>query len=142
MNGFSTSQGIIAAMITPALLMLAAGSLIGIALARLGRVVDRVRRLVEAGCTAEMREALRRHRRRALLAERAVQIFFVSILCFVGAGFGIGLDHVTEGRTAWLPVSLTIMGMVLILVGSTAMLAECRLAVQQIRQEIAPELDG
>jgi hypothetical protein len=45
MNGFSPSQAIIAAMITPALLILALGSLIATALVRLARVVDRVRKL-------------------------------------------------------------------------------------------------
>jgi Protein of unknown function (DUF2721) len=47
MNGASPAQTMIAAMITPALLILASGSLIATALVRLGRVVDRVRKLGE-----------------------------------------------------------------------------------------------
>lgn len=47
MGEVSTSQAIIAAMITPALLIMVSGSLIATALARLGPVVDRVRKLAE-----------------------------------------------------------------------------------------------
>jgi hypothetical protein len=136
MNGFSAAQAIIAAMITPALLILASGSLIATALVRLARVVDRVRKL------AESREAppageLQRHERRALLAEQAVRLYFFAVLCFVLAGFAIAVDHLAADRLTWLPVLMTTAGMCLIVAGSTAMLAECRLAAAQIRAEIA-----
>jgi hypothetical protein len=47
MGGVS-AQVIIAAMITPALLIMASGSLIASALIRMGRVVDHVRKLAES----------------------------------------------------------------------------------------------
>jgi hypothetical protein len=137
MNGFSAAQVIIGAMITPALLILASGSLIATALVRLARVVDRVRKLAEAGDIATSEADLRRHERRALLAEQAVRIFFAAVLCFVLAGFGIALDHAASDRLTWLPVGMTVAGMALIVMGSGAMLAECRLAASQIRAEIA-----
>jgi uncharacterized membrane protein YedE/YeeE len=134
MSGFSAAQVIISAMITPALLILASGSLIATALARLARVVDRIRKLAElAPSVAE----LRRHERRALLAEQAVRIFFAAVLCFVLAGFSIALDHATGDRMVWLPVGMTVAGMALIVFGSAAMLAECQLATRQIKEEIA-----
>jgi apolipoprotein N-acyltransferase len=134
MSGFSAAQMIISAMITPALLILASGSLIATALARLARVVDRIRKLAElAPSVAE----LRRHERRALLAEQAVRIFFAAVLCFVLAGFSIALDHATGDRMVWLPVGMTVAGMALIVFGSAAMLAECQLATRQIKEEIA-----
>ena len=55
MNGFSAAQAIISAMITPALLILASGSLIATALVRLARVVDRVRKLAETAVPAYLR---------------------------------------------------------------------------------------
>jgi len=137
MSGFSAAQVIISAMITPALLILASGSLIATALARLARVVDRIRRLAEMAGPAPSAAELRRHERRALLAEQAVRIFFAAVLCFVLAGFGIALDHATGDRMAWLPVGMTVAGMALIVFGSAAMLAECQLATQQIKEEIA-----
>lgn len=137
MSGFSAAQAIIAAMITPALLILAAGSLIATALVRLGRVVDRVRKLAEGGATAGSGEELRRHERRALLAERAVRLYFFAVVCFVVAGFAIAVDHLAADTLTWLPVLMTAVGMGLIVAGSAMMLAECQLAAAQIRAEIA-----
>nr|WP_294525242.1 DUF2721 domain-containing protein [uncultured Rhodopila sp.] len=136
MGGFSASQAIIAAMITPALLILASGSLIATALLRLARVVDRVRKLAEPAAPIELAEELGRHRRRAELAERAVRLYFAAVLCFVLAGFGIAIDHFAADRLTWLPVALTTIGMGLIVAGSVAMLAECRCATAQIESEM------
>ena len=137
MNGFSAAQAIISAMITPALLILASGSLIATALVRLARVVDRVRKLSELSGAGALAEELRRHERRALLAERAVRFYFLAVVCFVVTGFSIPVDHLIGGRLTWLPVSMTTLGMALIVVGSAAMLLECKLATEQIRAEIA-----
>jgi hypothetical protein len=136
MNGFSAAQAIISAMITPALLILASGSLIATALLRLARVVDRVRKLFEAR-EAPAAGELHRHERRALLAERAVRLYFFAVVCFVLAGFAIAADHFAGDGLTWLPVLMTTAGMCLIVAGSSAMLAECRLAAAQIRAEIA-----
>jgi hypothetical protein len=126
MGGVSASQAIIAAMITPALLIMASGSLIASALMRMGRVVDRVRKLAEAGNPVSP-EDLRRHERRAILAEQAMRLFFGAVVVFVLAGAAI----------AWLPIGLTILGMGLLVVGSASMLRECGLATRQITAEIA-----
>ncbi len=135
MAGFSAAQAIISAMITPALLILASGSLIATALVRLARVVDRVRKLAETG-EPTPQAALHRHARRALLAERALQSFFFAVACFVIAGLAIGLDHLAADRLTWLPVALTLLGMCLIVAGSAAMLSECKLATAEIHAEI------
>jgi hypothetical protein len=127
----------IAAMITPALLIMASGSLIATALVRLARVVDRVRKLSELRKAPWDAGEVRRHERRALLAERAVTLYFFAVVCFVVAGLTIAIDHAAGDRLAWLPVLVTTLGMCLIVAGSAAMLAECRLATAQIRREIA-----
>ncbi len=127
----------IAAMITPAMLILASGSLIATALVRLARVVDRVRKLAERRDARPDSDELKRHERRAMLAERAISIYFGAVVCFVVSGFAIALDHLTGNRLTWLPVSVTMLGMCLIVAGSAAMLAECRVAATQIREEIA-----
>jgi hypothetical protein len=136
-NGFSSAQAMIAAMITPAMLILASGSLIATALARLARVVDRLRKLAERRDAGPDADELNRHERRAMLAERAVSIYFGAVVCFVVSGFTIALDHLAGDRLAWLPVSVTMLGMCLIVAGSAAMLAECQVATTQIRAEIA-----
>jgi hypothetical protein len=136
MNGFSAAQAIIGAMITPALLILASGSLIATALVRLARVVDRVRKLSEAGAPVPSAGELRRHERRALLAERALRTYFVAVACFVVAGIAIGIDHLAGGRLTWLPGAITLPGMCLIVAGGAAMLSGCQLATAEISAEI------
>lgn len=127
----------IAAMITPALLILASASLIATALVRLARVVDRVRKLSEHVHAPPDEKEIKRHEHRALLAERSVSLYFSAIVCFAVAGFGIAIDHAVGDRLTWFPVAATIVGMSLIVADSVAMLAECRLAFAQIRAEIA-----
>jgi len=135
MNGFSAAQAIIGAMITPALLIMASGSLIATVLVRLSRVVDRIRKLAEPDAPKISAEELARHERRALLAERALQLLFFAVLCFVLSGIAIGIDHLTGDRLTGVPVAMTSLGMLLIVAGSAAMLAECQLAVAEIRAE-------
>ena len=136
---------IISAMITPALLILGSGSLVATALQRLGRVVDRARFLLQVseadaqqyGWTEdERRRWLQSHAARSLMAERSVMAFFGAVGIFVADCLSIALDYYFSHTLTWLPVSLTIFGMVLMLLGAYFMLAESRLAASQIRDEI------
>jgi Protein of unknown function (DUF2721) len=136
-SGFSPAQAMIAAMITPALLIMASASLIATVLVRLARVVDRVRKLSETREAARDVGEISRHKRRALLAERALILYFCAVACFVIGGFAIAVDHAFGDRLIWLPVLVTTLGMCLIVAGSAAMLGECRLAFAQIRAELA-----
>ncbi len=122
-------------MITPALLILASGSLIATTLVRLARVVDRIRKLGELPAQSWTTAELDRQERRGVLAERALGAYFTAVACFVVAGFAIALDHGPIAALR-LPVILTIAGMVLIVAGSAAMVAETRLSVTQLRAEI------
>ena len=136
MGGFSAGQAIVSAMITPALLIMASGSLIATALLRLARVVDRVRALSAPGAPP-IQADVERYARRIVLANRAVWVLFAAVVCFVLAGFAIPLDHVAGNRLLWLPVGMTTLGMAMIVAGTAAMLAECRHASVQIMMEIA-----
>src|ERR1700730_16222127 len=97
-------------MITPALLILASATLIATALVRLARVVDRVRKLAEAADPRRDAGEMRRHERRALLAERAVSLYFLAAPCCVIADFAIAVDHALGDRWAWFPVAVTTLG--------------------------------
>jgi hypothetical protein len=48
----------------------------------------------------------------------------------------IALDHYLGGNITWLPVGLTILGMLLVLAGALALAQECRIARVQIHEEI------
>jgi hypothetical protein len=139
----SPAQGVIAGMITPALLILASASLVATALVRLGRVVDRSRLLIaalETGNVADMAAlhvTLANHQRRAVFAERSVALFFLAVLIFVLDCLTIGLDHFSGDRLTWLPISFTIGGMALLCAGAAFMVIESRLGARQIIAEIA-----
>jgi hypothetical protein len=139
----SPAQAVVAAMITPALLILASGSLVATALVRLARVVDRSRVLIatiDAGSVANpeaLRHSLDRHEQRALYAERSVGLFFFAVCVFVIDCLSIGIDHFAGDRLVWLPIALTIGGMVVLIAGSAYMVAESRLGAQQIVEEIS-----
>lgn len=136
---------IISAMITPALLILGSGSLVATALQRLARAVDRARALLQmseeegpksAEADAMLNQWLDRYARRSLIAERAVQAFFAAVGIFVLDCLSIAVDHYSGARLTWLPVSLTIFGMILMLSGAYFMVLESHLASIQIHEEI------
>ena len=132
----SQAQAVIAAMLTPALLILAAGSLIAAALIRLGRVVDRVRTLGAPEAKPTLVE-LARHERRANLALAAICAYFTAVALFVAAGIAIAADHFMNGTLTWLPISLTLVGMLLIVAGAGAMVAESRDSASLIALDIS-----
>jgi hypothetical protein len=138
----SPAQSVVAAMITPALLILASGSLVATALVRLARVVDRSRVLIaaiDAGHAADardLRRSLDRNERRALYAERSVGLFFVAVVVFVLDCLSIGIDHFAGDTLTWIPVVLTIGGMIVLLAGAAYIVAESQLGARQIVEEI------
>jgi hypothetical protein len=134
---FSAAQALIAAMLTPALLILASGSLIATALVRLARVVDRVRSLAANPAGTIFADDLARHERRARLAIGAITAFFIAVTFFVAAGIAIAVDHSAAGSLFWLPIGLTLAGMLLIVVGAAAMALESRDSAALIAADIA-----
>jgi hypothetical protein len=143
MNQPLLAQTIISSMITPAFLILGAANLANIALQRLGRAVDRARKLIDLYSAEPARLApatidawLERYRRRALLAETAVFSFFGGVGIFVSACLLIALDHYLGGTVTWLPVGMTILGMLVMLCGAVLLAKECRIARRQIHEKI------
>ena len=142
----STAVAMIAAMITPALLILASASLVATALVRMARVVDRARVLAaiahegnweKLGATpAQLRTALERHAKRARYAEWSIALLYATVVVFVVTCISIAVDH----AAGWLPVGLAIAGTLLLLSGGALMVAESRLAGDQIAEEIRHSL--
>jgi hypothetical protein len=142
----STAIAMIAAMITPALLILGSASLVATVLVRMARVVDRARALVaiaseggweRIGATpATLRLWLDRHASRARYAERSLALLYAAVVVFIATCLAIALDRVTGELLAWLPVSLALLGTLLLLAGGAWMLAESRLSGAQIQEEI------
>lgn len=144
-NTSSPAIIIISAMITPALLILGSASLVATALQRLARAVDRSRAILQLsdeeaeklGWTQDVSKRwLERYAARSLMAERAVTAFFLAVGILVLGCLSIAVDRYFADRLTWLPVSLTIIAMCMILAGAFFMVQESRLANFQIREEI------
>jgi hypothetical protein len=146
----SAAVATIAAMITPALLLLGSASLVASALMRMARVVDRVRILAgvahegsldKLGVTADqLRSWLHSHALRARYAERSITLLYAAIVVFISTCLSIALDRVLEGALSGLPVMLAVAGTLLLLSGGAYMVAESRLSGAQISAEIRQAL--
>ncbi|HEY2532537.1 MAG TPA: DUF2721 domain-containing protein [Xanthobacteraceae bacterium] len=147
----SAAVAMIAAMVTPALLILASASLVGTVLVRMARVVDRARVLAaiaherdweKFGTTpAQLRTALERHAKRARFAEWSIALLYATAVVFVLTCISIAVDHAAGESLSWLPVGLAISGTLLLLAAVALMVAESRLAGDQIAEEIRHALE-
>jgi hypothetical protein len=150
MPDFLTAGGILAEMITPAVLISASGTMVLSTSNRLGRVVDRIRVLAEAAeqlpddsVTEEIVE------KRVQIAEQVVWLsirlsllqtalitFYVGIGLLVSSSVTVGLSASANGQMSWIPVSFGLMGAVALLFGSVTLVREARLAVWSTRHEL------
>ncbi len=138
--------GIISTMITPALLILAAGNLVASTFSRLVRIGDRARQVIvklddaraarKAADIALYASLLEEYRERSLLVERALSAFYLAIGLLVTASLAIALDRVLGDRIPWVPVLLTVAGAVVLLVGTLSLFRETRISSGAIRREI------
>lgn len=153
MGNSSTPPGavaLIAAMVTPALLILGSASLVASALVRMGRVVDRTRTLAAAIHAGEasnlgvsptrLRTWLERHAIRARHAERSIGLLYAAVVIFITTSLSLALDRAGAGLPAWLPAALAIGGTFLLLAGGAFMVAESHLSSRQIQEEITDAL--
>ena len=146
--------GVLTAMITPAILILAAGTLITSTSNRLGRVVDRVRVLsdsfeaLESGDTkTAFVEERRRHifdqldklTSRARLLQLSMTFYYVALAAFVATSVIIGfLAFVTPERTLtpYVPVVASLTGMFFLFTSSILLIYEARLATTAVIDEM------
>jgi hypothetical protein len=142
---------VLAAMITPAVLISASGTLVLSTSNRLSRVVDRVRVLADearalqdaaASESARARRALIRDQLtrlsdRALLLRSAMTVLYLAIGLLVATSIAVGLVSAVGGTHQWLPVILGLAGVLALLYGTLMLLREARLAVGSTLQEMA-----
>jgi hypothetical protein len=149
-KSLSAGLTVLTSMITPALLISASGTFILSTSNRLGRVIDRVRRLGEImeelmaeGKQAELLEDRRDfifavidlQSRRAKMLARALMIFYVATGMFVATSVAIGLVTLVSPRQTWVPVVLGLGGACLLLVGSAILVVEARMALRTLSME-------
>ena len=143
---------VLTAMITPAVLISACGSMILSTSSRLGRVVDRVRTLSdrledmaarpERGMALIERQAsifqqLDKLTSRARILQRCMVTFYMSLGMFVATSVAIGVVPFTGSqRYSMIPVVLGLAGACFLFYGSVLLILEARLALSTIHAEM------
>lgn len=152
MEALSSSLAVLTAMITPAVLISASGTMILSTSTRLARVTDRVRSLsdrlqnLSAGITvddfAEERRAmlydqLDKLTSRSRLLQRALTTFYMAVGVFVATSVAIGVASFASGRRfALVPVGLGLVGASFLFYGSMLLIFEARLALSTTHAEM------
>lgn len=139
-------QTILGAMLAPALLMAATGSLLVSANARLARVVDRLRSLIvawehDAPDRNERDTQIRRHRHRSALVLRACRLLYAALACFIGTSLALAADALLGFPfVGAVPTVLAVAGMACLLGASLTMGREVSLSVRSFDEELDQEL--
>lgn len=142
MNHYS----VLTAMLAPALLMAATGSLLISANNRLARVVDRLRTLIalrhraESDDSSALDRQIQRHRQRSNYVLRACMMLYSGLGAFVGTSLALAIDALSGYRLAGLPTVLGVLGVLCLLVASAWLSLEVRLAVRSFDEELDHEL--
>ena len=148
----SSAIAVLTAMITPAVLISACGSMILSTSSRLGRVVDRVRALSDrlesitdgsnqGADITERQEVIFKQldklTSRARLLQRCMVVFYVSLGMFVATSVAIGIvGFANNQRYNIIPVILGILGACFLFYGSVLLIFEARLALSTIHHEM------
>ena len=151
-NALNSTIEFLTAMVTPALLISATGSLVLSTSTRLGRVIDRVRQLEERLSELiyiddkdevplyEKRvevivDLLDKVTSRARILQRAMQAFYYGLGMFVLTSVTIAIAAIfTYYR--WVPIPVGIIGIMFLFWGSVLMLRETRMATATVNAEM------
>lgn len=147
----ANALAVLTAMITPAVLISACGTLIFSTATRLGRVVDRVRLLVTRFEELERdseQDALRNERRqlifgqlqrqsiRARLLQRAMVAFYTGVAMFVACSVAVAIIAALAWNYTWIAVALGLAGALFMLHGAILLIVESRMALGAIASEL------
>ena len=140
------------AMVTPALLISATGSLVLSTSTRLGRVIDRVRQLEERLSELIYLEdkddvplydkrvevmvgLLDKVTSRARILQRAMEMFYYGLGMFVLCSVTIAAAAIFN-YVRWLPIPIGIVGIMFLFVGTILMIRETRMATATVNAEM------
>ncbi len=152
-QALSSTIEFLTAMITPALLISATGSLVLSTSTRLGRVVDRVRdleqRLSEL-LTTDDKESIPLYEKRidtvvslldkvtsrARILQKAMGTFYYGLGFFVLTSISIAIVGIFPAVHRWLPIPIGIVGIMYLAWGSVLMLRETQMATATVNAEM------
>ena len=146
------ANDVLGAMITPALLISAAGTLVLSTSNRLGRVVDRVRILgtmaeelqpANGGDAEESNEKrrlifdqLEKLSKRIRLLVPAISTLYTAIGLLVASSISVGVIALVRADISWIPVGLGLFGAGSLFWACTLLVREARLAVDSTLHEM------
>jgi hypothetical protein len=152
MDALTSSLAVLTAMITPAVLISASGTMILSTSTRLARVTDRVRSLsdrLQELASGQASDEFHEERRvmlydqldkltsRSRLLQRALTTFYVAVGVFVATSVAIGIASFASGpRFAVVPVALGLIGAFFLFYGSMLLIFEARLALSTTHAEM------
>ena len=148
----NSAIAVLTAMITPAVLISACGSMILSTSSRLGRVVDRVRGLSDKweSMTDDEKQTADAMERQAVtfeqldkltsrvrILQRSMVVFYLAVGMFVATSVAIGVVAFTNNpRYNVVPVALGLAGACFLFYGSILLIFEARLALSTIHSEM------
>jgi threonine/homoserine/homoserine lactone efflux protein len=151
-NALNSTIEFLTAMVTPALLISATGSLVLSTSTRLGRVVDRVRQLEDRLSDiiyAENKDDIPLYDKRvevivdlldkvtsrSRILQRAMGAFYYGLMFFVSTSVTIAIASFFSSYR-WMPIPIGIVGIMFIFYGSVLMLRETRMAAATVNAEM------
>lgn len=145
MPAIDSHYAVLTAMLAPALLMAATGSLLLSANNRLARVVDRLRILLKLWNAGERGHAalenqILRHRRRSNFLLRACLFLYCALGSFIGTSLALAVDALSGQRISLLPTVMGLLGMGFLLGAAFYLGREVLAAVRSFEAEIRDEM--
>lgn len=154
MADLTAATEVLGAMITPALLISASGTLVLSTSNRLSRVVDRVRVLAKdaehlaagdaaaAGAAQADKRALitsqlRSLAQRAMILRSALAALYTAVGFLVATSIGVGLLTSLHVSAGWVAIGLAMMGACALLWGSVQLVREGRMALSSTLEEMS-----
>ncbi len=147
-----STLGVLGAMITPAVLILATGSLILTTTNRLVRVVDRVREMLpefekqaaevspddplKIEKRAMMFDQLDKATVRARLVQRALTRLYLALGFFLLTSMALGVISLAKFEAAWVGLVLAMIGVGLLLSASVLLIFESRISLANTYSEM------
>ena len=145
MTSLTATLGVLSAMITPAVLILASGSLILTTSSRLIRAVDRVREILplmehltpnDASRRAMLMNQLAKTTMRARMLQHTLSLLYTAIGLFVATSVSIGVIALLSLQLAWIPLLLGFVGAGLLFAASMLLIYESRIAIRALYAEM------
>lgn len=146
----SATLGVLTAMVTPAVLILASSSLVLATSNRLGRAIDRTRAISERVAELAREEdrtmlheeralllaQLGRTARRTKLLIRTLTRLYTALAVFIATSVAIGVVAVAGAPYAWVALLLGFIGAGLLFWSSVLLILESRIALASVYDEM------